>query len=277
MGRVAGKVVFVTGAARGQGRSHAVRLAEEGADVIALDLCDDVDGVPYAGATRRDLDETVAKVHALGRRAVPVVADTRDGPAVSRAVEEGVSEFGRLDLVCANAGVITAPAPLHEMGDEAWDVMMDINLKGVWNTCRAAVPHMVKLGHGGSIVLTSSVAGLRAYPSIGNYVAAKHAVVGLMRTLAIELAPYRIRVNSVHPTQVPTPMIMNDVIPRMFVPGSERPTPAEFEAASAETNLLPVPWVEPVDVSNAVLFLLSDEARYVTGVTLPVDAGSLVR
>jgi (+)-trans-carveol dehydrogenase/(-)-trans-carveol dehydrogenase len=242
-----------------------------------LDLCGDVDEVPYAGATRRDLDETVAAVRALGRRAVPVVADTRDGPAVSRAVAEGLAELGRLDLVCANAGIITAPAALHEMGDAAWDVMMDVNVKGVWNTCRATVPHMLEMGHGGSIVLTSSVAGLRAYPSIGNYVTAKHAIVGLMRTLAVELAPHGIRVNSVHPTQVPTPMIMNDVVSRMFVPESERPTPAEFEAASAETNLLPVPWVEPVDVSNAVLFLVSDEARYVTGVTLPIDAGSLVR
>lgn len=277
MGRVGGKVAFITGAARGQGRSHAIRLAEEGADVIALDLCGDVEEVPYAGATRGDLDDTVAAVRALGRRAVPVMADTRDVQAVSRAVADGLAELGRLDVVCANAGIITAPSALHEMSDAAWDVMMDVNVKGVWNTCRAAIPHMLGLGHGGSIVLTSSVAGLRAYPLIGNYVTAKHAIVGLMRTLAVELAPHGIRVNSVHPTQVPTPMIMNDVVSRMFVPESEHPTPAEFEAASTETNLLPVPWVEPVDVSNAVLFLASDEARYLTGVTLPIDAGSLVR
>lgn len=277
MGRVEGKVALVTGAARGQGRSHALRLAEEGADIVALDRCGDIEGVPYAGGTRSDLDETVSVVQALGRRAIAVEADTRDAAAMARAAAACVAELGRLDVVCANAGIITAPAALHETSEAAWDVMMDVNVKGVWNTCRAALPHMVELGLGGSIVITSSVAGLRAYPGIGNYVTAKHAVVGLMRTLAVELAPDGIRVNSIHPTQVPTPMIMNDVVQRMFVPGSERPTPEEFQAASAATNLMPVPWVEPIDVSNVVLFLASDEARYITGVTLPIDAGSLVR
>jgi (+)-trans-carveol dehydrogenase len=275
--RVEGKVALVTGAARGQGRSHAVRLAEEGADIIAVDVCADILGVPYAGGSEADLNETVNLVEALERRIVASVADVRDYRRLAAVIDAGVSEFGRLDIVCANAGISTTPAQVHLMEEDIWNVMIDINLTGVWHTCKAAIPHVIAGGRGGSFVLTSSVAGLKAYQNIAHYVAAKHGVVGLMRTLANELAPHMIRVNSVHPTQVDTPMIMNDAMFRLFLPEAERPTREEFAQASQETNALPIPWVESIDVSNAVLFLASDEARYITGATLPIDAGCLVK
>jgi (+)-trans-carveol dehydrogenase len=277
MGRVEGKVALVTGAARGQGRSHALRLAAEGADIIALDNCSDVAGVPYAGGTRDDLSTTVKMVEALDRRIVSSVADVRDYSGMASAVKAGVVALGRLDIVCANAGIITEPSPALLMEEDSWQVMLDVNLTGVWHTCKAAVPHVVAGERGGSVILISSVAGLKGHANIANYVSAKHGVVGLMRTLANELAPQMIRVNSIHPTQVDTPMIMNDVMLRLFVPDKDDPSPADFAVASQASNALPIPWVESVDVSNAVLFLASDESRYITGVTLPVDAGSLAR
>jgi SDR family mycofactocin-dependent oxidoreductase len=277
VGRVENKVALVTGAARGQGRSHAIRLAEEGADIIAVDVCADIPGVPYAGGSAEDLAQTVKHVEALDRRIVASTADVRDYTALTAAVDAGVAELGRLDIVCANAGISTTPAPAHLMEEDIWQVMIDINLTGVWHTCKAAVPHLIAGGRGGAIVLTSSVAGLKAYGNIAHYVSAKHGVVGLMRTLATELAGHMIRVNSVHPTQVDTPMIMNDAMFKLFLPEAEAPTREDFAPASQQTNLMPIPWVESIDVSNAVLFLASDEARYVTGVTLPVDAGCLAK
>jgi NAD(P)-dependent dehydrogenase (short-subunit alcohol dehydrogenase family) len=193
------------------------------------------------------------------------------------AIDTGVSELGRLDIVCANAGIITTPSPANLMEENIWQVMIDINLTGVWHTCKASIPHLLAGRRGGSIVLTSSVAGLKAYPNIAHYVSAKHGVVGLMRALANELAPHMIRVNSVHPTQVDTPMIMNDAMFKLFLPESDHPTLEEFAAMSQQTAALPIPWVEPVDVSNAVLFLASEEARYITGVTLPIDGGCLAK
>ena len=276
-GRVQGKVAFITGAARGQGRSHAIRLAQEGADIIAVDVCEDVPTVPYAGATEAELAETVRQVEALDRRIVAVKADVRDYGQLKSALDEGVAQLGRLDIVSANAGIGTSPHKSWEMDDTTWQTMIDINLTGVWHTAKAAIPHLIEGGNGGSIILTSSAAGLQAYENIAHYVSAKHGVVGLMRTLALELAPHSIRVNSIHPTQVDTPMIMNEATYQLFRPDLEHPTRDDFAPASQSVNALPIPWVEPVDISNAVLFLASDEARYVTGVTFPVDAGTVIK
>ncbi len=273
MGRVEGKVAFITGAARGQGRSHAVRLAEEGADIIAVDICDQVGSVQYPMATPDDLAKTVDAVEALDRRIVARQADVRSYDAVKSALEAGVAELGRVDIVSANAG-ISSFAPVEEMDESTWRDMIDINLTGVWNTCKAAIPHLRAAG-GGAIIITSSVAGLKGSANIGHYVSAKHGVVGLMRTLARELAPDMIRVNSVHPTTVDTDMIQNEPTYNLFAPDLENPTPEQMKERFQAINMLPIPWVEARDISNAVLWLASDEARYVTGVTLPIDAGAL--
>jgi SDR family mycofactocin-dependent oxidoreductase len=276
-GRVQGKVAFITGAARSQGRSHAIRLAQEGADIIAVDICEDVPGIPYPGPTEADLAETAKQVEALDRRIVATKADVRDYPALKAAVDDGVAQLGRLDIVSANAGIGASPVKAWEMDDSTWQTMLDINLTGVWHAAKAAIPHLIEGGNGGSIILTSSAAGLQAYENIAHYVSAKHGVVGLMRTLALELAPYMIRVNSIHPTQVDTDMIQNEATYRLFRPDLEHPTREDFASASQSVNALPIPWVEPVDISNAVLFLASDEGRYITGVTLPVDAGTVIK
>jgi (+)-trans-carveol dehydrogenase len=277
-GRVEGKVAFITGAARGQGRSHAVRLAQEGADIIAVDVCADIAPyLPYDGATEEDLAETVRAVEALDRRIVAVKADVRDFGALRSAVDRGVGELGRLDIVSANAGLGTASTDSLAIEPPVWQDMIDVNLTGVWHTAKACTPHIVAGGRGGSIILTSSALGLMAVPNLAHYTSAKHGVVGLMRTLALELAPHMIRVNSVHPTQVGTAMLLNDAIYAMFRPDLDHPTRDDFAEASREMNALPVPWVEPVDISNAVLFLASDEARYITGVALPVDAGMTIK
>jgi SDR family mycofactocin-dependent oxidoreductase len=271
VGRVEGKVAFITGAARGQGRSHAVRLAEEGADIIAVDLCQDVPSVPYPGAGEDDLAETVKQVEALDRRIVARRADVRDLGALRDAVDAGLSEFGHIDVICANAGILSLGGVL-ELDEDVWQDVLDVNLTGVWKTVRAAAPSMVERGQGGSIILTSSVAGLVAYLGFAHYVSAKHGVTGLMRAMAMELAPHRIRVNSVHPTTVDTPMVQNPALYEVFgVPGASRDEAAQ---AFRAVNALPVPWVEAVDVSNAVLYLASDESRYVTGLTMTVDAGA---
>jgi SDR family mycofactocin-dependent oxidoreductase len=276
-GRVEGKVAFITGAARGQGRSHAVRLAQEGADIIAIDICEDIPGVPYAGANEADLAETVKEVEALDRRIVAAKADVRDYAGLKKALDDGVAQLGRLDIVSANAGIAPSGTPAWEIGEPAWQTVVDINLTGVWHTAKAAIPHLIAGGRGGSIILTSSAAGLQAYEGIAQYVSAKHGVVGLMRNLAIELAPHFIRVNSIHPTQVDTPMIQNPSTWKLFRPDLENPTKEDFAPGSQALNVLPIPWVDPVDISNAVLFLASDEARYVTGVALPVDAGAVIK
>jgi (+)-trans-carveol dehydrogenase len=276
-GRVEGKVAFITGAGRGQGRSHAVRLAAEGADIIAIDVCAPIENVPFDLASEDDLAETADMVKALDRRVVTAKVDVRDLDGLTEAVTNGVEQLGRLDIVAANAGIATGGSSLEEMGEKTWQDMIDVNMTGVWHTAKAAIPHIVAGGRGGSIILTSSVGGLKSYPFCGHYVTAKHGVIGIMRTLAIELAQNKIRVNSVHPTQVNTPMIMNDATYQMFRPDLENPGPDDFAPLSQMMNTLPVPWVEPEDISNAVLFLASDEARYITGVTLPVDAGACLK
>jgi SDR family mycofactocin-dependent oxidoreductase len=272
VGRVDGKVAFITGAARGQGRSHALRLAQEGADIIALDLCQPIESVPYALPTGGDLIETVKMVEELDRRIVAREADVRDLAQVQAVVEEGISEFGHIDIVCANAGIASF-APTLEMDEQMWQDMIDINLTGVWKTVRAAAAPMVERRQGGSIIFTSSVAGLFGFPNLAHYSAAKHGVVGMMRVLAQEFAPYMIRVNTVNPTTVNTPMVVNDAVPALFRPDLENPTVEDMNEALMGLNSLPIALVEAVDVSNAVLWLASDEARYITGVALPVDAG----
>jgi (+)-trans-carveol dehydrogenase len=275
-GRVEGKVAFITGAARGQGRSHAVTLAREGADIIAIDIDAQIGSVPYPMATPEDLAQTVKEVEAAGRRIVATQADVRDYDALKQALDDGVAQLGRLDIVSANAGIVSY-GRAEELSEQTWRDMIDVNLTGEWHAAKAAIPHLRAGGRGGSIILTSSEMGLRAMPNTAHYTAAKHGVVGLMRTLALELAPDFIRVNSIHPTSVDTPMVMNQATYRLFRPDLKNPTADDMAEASRAVNALPIPWVEPADISNAVLWLASDESRYVTGVTLPVDAGWFVK
>jgi len=268
-GRLKGKVALITGAARGQGRAHAVRLASEGADIIGVDICAPIASVPYPLATADDLAATVKLVEDTGARIVAKEADVRDRASLSDAVHAGVEELGRLDIVIANAGI----APMQS-GDDGWRDVIDVNLTGVYNTIKAAIPTLVKQGAGGSIVLISSAAGLAGVgsPDAGSvgYAAAKHGVVGLMRVYANLLAKQNIRVNSIHPTGVETPMIDND-----FTRGWLAKMAAESDSPGSMGNALPVEVLQPEDIANAVAWLVSDQARYITGITLPVDAGFL--
>jgi len=276
-GRVEGKVAFITGAARGQGRSHALRLAQEGADIIAVDIQGQMDSVPYEMSSAEDMAETVRQIEALDRRIVATKADVRDFDAIKGALDEGVAQLGKLDIVSANAGIFSF-GTMEELTETQFDDMLDVNLKGVWHAAKAAIPHL-RANKGGSMILTSSTAGILALPNIGHYVAAKHGVVGLMKTLALELAPDMIRVNSVHPTSVDTDMIQNAATYALFAPDlaeSERNRDV-LAPRFATMNALPIPWVETVDISNAVLWLASDESRYVTGLQLKVDAGQTLK
>ena len=267
-GRVAGKVAFITGAARGQGRSHAIRLAEEGADIIAVDICRDYGTVPYAMAAEADLAQTVKAVEALDRRIIATQADVRDAAALKAAVDDGVAQLGRLDIVSANAGICTVQ-PWDEVSPAVWQDTLDTNLTGVWNTMVVSVPHLIAAG-GGSIICTSSTAGIKGMPYLAPYVAAKHGVVGIARTMANELAAHKIRVNTVHPTGVDTPMGTG-------LGGLETLIGRDPNLGPIYMNTLPVEIVDPRDISNAVLFLASDEARYVTGLEFTVDAGNTIR
>lgn len=275
MDRLAGKVAFITGAARGQGRAMAVRFAEEGADIIALDVCADIAGVPYSGARPDDLAETARLVTATGARCHPGQADVRDLDAVRAVVDEGVAVLGGLDIVVANAG-IGMLGSAEDTTVEDWDTMIDVNLGGAWKTVKVTIPHLKQRG-GGSIVVTSSAAGIQGPPNIAAYVAAKHGLIGLMKALANELAPFMIRANTIHPAQVATTMILNDDTYRLFRPDLENPGPDDIVEISKRMHNLPIPWLEPLDVANAALFLASDEGRYVTGVSLPVDAGMVIK
>lgn len=272
-GRVAGRAALVTGAARGIGRACAVRLAEEGADVVCVDIAGPVDTVPYEGASLRGLEETLELVRATGATALPVRADVRDGRAMASAVQTAVDELGRLDLVVAAAGIDSWGAA-WELTDEQWDAMIGVNLTGVWQTAKAAAPVMRAQGSG-AMVFIGSVLSHRANRDFAHYTAAKHGVLGLVRALALELATDRVRVNGVDPTVVLTDMVMNQAYNDRMI-GHEGATMEEVKAHYAKWNRLPEPWIEPVDVANAVLFLLSDEARHITGVSLPVDLGAML-
>ncbi|MEJ2870511.1 mycofactocin-coupled SDR family oxidoreductase [Actinomycetospora sp. OC33-EN08] len=273
MGRLEGKVVFITGAARGQGRSHAVRLAQEGADVIAVDTSRPVDSVPYPLARPEDLAETVRLVEAMDRRIVAVDADVRDRESLDLAVAEGLREFGRLDIVLANAGV-SSPAPVLELSETAWQEMIDINLTGVWRTLAASVPAIIEGGRGGAVVLTSSVAAVKANENIGHYSAAKAGLVALAKVAAKEWAPHAIRVNTIHPTTVATGMVLNDSTYKLFRPDLDAPTREEFEAAATVVNLLPVAALDPSEISEAVLHLVADSGRHITATQTLLDAGA---
>lgn len=277
VGRVEGKVALITGAARGQGRSHALRLAQEGADIIAVDLCESIPGVPSIGATEADLEQTAKEVEGLGRRIVARKADVRDFRALKSAVDAGVAELGHLDIVCANAGVFTFGRRAQDVSEDDWDTTVDINLKGVWLTAKAAIPILIAQGTGGSIIVTSSNAGLKGAPNIIAYSASKHGLLGISRTLALELASHNIRVNTVHPTAVATPMVQNEALYQLFVPDVSGPTLEQAVSVFEQLHAMAIPWVEPSDVSNAVLFLASDESRFVTGTELKVDAGSTIK
>jgi SDR family mycofactocin-dependent oxidoreductase len=259
------KVVVVTGAAGGMGRAHCVRFADEGADVIALDVATAVD----------ELRDTAAEVQNRGRRCVTGSADVADGEALAAAVDAGVAELGRLDVLVANAGIYPAGAPTWELTEELWRRTLDVNLTGVWHTVKAGLKHIGD--RGGSIVIISSTNGLRGTANTAHYTSSKHAVLGLARTLANELGPNGIRVNSVHPGAVGTPMILNEATLGRLQPDLEKPTAADAGALLRTRHLLQVPWVEPVDIANAVVFLASDEARYITGTELVVDAGLLAK
>ncbi|MGW6898953.1 mycofactocin-coupled SDR family oxidoreductase [Streptomyces sp. NPDC054919] len=272
-GRFDAKVAFITGAARGQGRSHAIRLAEQGADIIAVDICQQIGTVNYAMSTPADLAQTVKDVEALGRRIVAAEADVRDLAALRKVAADGAAQLGSIDIVLANAGISGVTGFVGE-DPAAFRDAVDVNLTGTWNTVQAAAGHMIGQGRGGAIVLTSSTLGLSGRGGDGSggydgYVASKHGVVGLMRTFANWLAPHNIRVNTVHPTGVNTPMVDN---PEVSAYLDTHP-----EIGRQLANLLPVPNVEALDITNAVAWLVSDEARYVTGVTLSVDAGLAVK
>jgi SDR family mycofactocin-dependent oxidoreductase len=269
MGKLEGKVAFITGAARGQGRSHAVRLAQEGADIIAVDICEQLDAVTYPMPTPDDLAQTTKEVEALGQRMVARIADVRDITALQKAFDEGVGELGPVSIVLANAGIGAGASPVSE--EQQWEDVIGVNLTGVWNTGRVAIPSMIEQGQGGAIVLTSSTGGLIGVgisaAGFLAYTAAKHGVIGLMRSWANYLAPHMIRVNSVAPTAVRTPMAADGDLAKVMErhPG----------IANALTNAMPVDLVEPLDVSNAIAWLVSDDARYITGTVVPVDAGLL--
>jgi SDR family mycofactocin-dependent oxidoreductase len=267
-GRVEGKVAFITGAGRGQGRSHAVRLAEEGADIIAIDVPGDYASVGYGMADQADLDHTVKLIEALDRRIVARKADVRDAASLKAVLDEGVAELGHLDIVCANAGICTVQA-WDEVTPQVWQDTLDTNLTGVWNTMVTAAPHLIANG-GGSIICTSSTAGIKGLPFLAPYVAAKHGVVGIARSLANELAHHHIRVNTVHPTAVDTPMAAG-------LGGIEPLIQRDPNLGPLFMNTYPVEMVDARDISNAVLFLASDEARYVTGLEFTVDAGNTIR
>ena len=269
-----GRVALVTGAARGQGRSHALALAERGVDVVLVDSVRGIDTVPYVMPDRADLDETRAAVEKLDRRAVAVEVDVRTDELVD-VVTGAVAELGRLDIVVANAGVLGAAKPSWELTLQEWSTVVDINLTGVWQTIRASVPHVIAGGRGGSLIAISSIAGLRGVPNVAQYTAAKHGVVGLMNAVANEVAQHSIRANTIHPTNVRTSMIDNPASARIFRPDLDAPSLDDGVEALSRINLLPVPWIDSSDVSDAVVWLASDASRFVTGASIPVDAGSL--
>jgi SDR family mycofactocin-dependent oxidoreductase len=272
----AGKVVVVSGAARGQGRSHAVRFAEQGADVIAFDICAQLDSVAYPMSSRDDLDQTVELVENAGGRIVADVADVRHPEGVDAVLARGAERFGTVDVVVANAGISVRPGPFWEQDPQAFRDVTETNLFGVWNTFRAAVPMMIRSGTRGSLVAVASGAALKGTPNIAGYVASKAGVVGLARSMAREVASYGIRVNCVLPGNTDTPMFRNESVRNLFVPERQEPTEDEFLARAASGIPMGVPFVDPADITEAVTWLASDAARYVTGTTLVVDGGGAI-
>lgn len=276
MGRVEGKVALVTGAARGQGRAHAIRLAQEGADIVALDIAANISVVEEPLGTMAELEATAKAVEDLDRRILVRQADVRDQGALDAVVADAKATFGRLDIIVANAGIFVMEGAL-QTSQELWDEIIDVDLTGVWRTIKAAVPLMIEGGRGGSVIITSSAAGLKGLTWMSAYVAAKHGLVGLMRTLANELGEFGIRVNTIHPGSVNTPMIMTKARLKELRPDLENPTPADVDLRFSDSNPLRIGSMDPVEIANAALWLASDEARCVTGATIPVDGGLVVK
>jgi (+)-trans-carveol dehydrogenase len=278
MGRLEGKVAFITGIARGQGRSHAIRMAQEGARIVGLDVCDEIEGVQYPLATTGDLKETISRVEAVGGSIHAEVGDVRSFDDVRRVIDAGREAFGEIDVVVANAGITCRVGPTWELDELDWTQTLAVNLIGAWQATRAVIPQMIKDGRRGSLILISSAVGIKGAENLGPYVASKHGVIGLMRTLARELAPHRIRVNCILPGPIDTPILINDMMGKIFCPDLAHATREDMAAASLAAPLaaMPVPWFDPVEVSNAVVWLASDESTYVTGVPLSIDAGASV-
>jgi (+)-trans-carveol dehydrogenase len=274
-GRVAGKVAFITGAARGQGRAEAVRLAEEGADIIAFDICAPIVGrEAFPASTPEDLAETARLVEMADRRCLTVRGDTRSFSEVSAAVEAGLAEFGHIDIAVANAGIAGGSALAHDISDADWQTTLDVNLTGVWHTAKAVLPSLIEAGNGGCIVITSSAAGVKAMENLADYGAAKAAVIHLTKILALENGRHGIRVNTIAPGNIDTPLVMNDPMFKLFRPDLEAPTRADVEPVFSGLKVLKgKTWLSPRDVADAVLWLASDEGAFVTGIVLPVDAG----
>lgn len=277
MGLFDGKVVFITGAARGQGRSHAVRFAREGADVLATDVCADIPATGYPGATAEDLAETKRLVEAEGRRCVTRVVDVRDAASMAAAVDEGSAELGVVDVVVANAGISGKDYGVQATSVDVWREVVDINLTGVFITLQTGCKGMIERGGPGAVVVVSSIMGLRTHGGVPAYTSAKHGLVGLTKSAAHELSRLSIRVNAVHPGNVLTPMIENDVLFGMFRPDLPHPTADDVAPLMQQMNLLPAPWAMPSDVTEAVVWLASDQARYVTGASLPIDLGAIIK
>jgi SDR family mycofactocin-dependent oxidoreductase len=276
MGQLDGQVAFITGLARGQGRSHALTLAREGADIIGLDLCGEIDSTTYPGTTLDDLEETARLIKEAGRQAVLSQADVRNYDQVQAAFDRGVKQFGRVDIVIPNAG-ICAGGKTWAITTEAWRETIDINLTGAWHAVKAAVPTLIQQKQGGSVVFIGSTEALKGAENMSSYAASKHAITGLMTSLARELGQYNIRVNSVNPTCVDTNMIQNPYVWGLFRPDLENPTREAVEDSFAGTHILPVPWMEPVDVSRAIVYLVTESGRYITASTLTIDAGFIVK
>jgi SDR family mycofactocin-dependent oxidoreductase len=266
-----GKTAVITGGARGQGRSHALALAGAGADIALLDAVSDVATVPYPLATEADMEQTRKSVEDLDRRCETIKVDVRDGAAMTRAVDQVVTRLGRVDILCANAGIFSWSS-VEEMTDQIWQDMIDVNLTGVFNSFRAVAPHMRRQGSG-RVIATASMAGRGGFAQIGHYVAAKWGLIGLTKSFALEMGPHHVTANVVAPTNVNTDMIQNDAARRFFVPDVESPTEADAAKAMSGMTGMGIPWVEPSDISGAILYLVSDSARYVTGEVLHVAAG----
>jgi (+)-trans-carveol dehydrogenase len=278
MGLFDGKVVLITGAARGQGRSHAVRFAQEGADVVALDACIDIPSTRYPGATPADLSETARLVEAAGQRCFSRIVDVRDHAAMTDAVETSTDELGVADIVIANAGINGDDFGIQATSYDVWREVIDINLSGVFVTLQTGCRGMIARRGPGAVILVSSIMGLRTLGGVPAYTASKHGLVGLMKSAAYELAPLSIRVNSIHPGNVRTAMLEdNHDLHRLFRPDLEDPTLDDMAKGMQDMNLMRAPWVMPADISDAVLWLASDQARYITGAALPIDLGATIK
>jgi len=271
LGKLDGKVALVTGGARGQGRSHAVALAREGADIIVCDIADQIKSVPYQMGNAEQLEQTVKLVEDLDRRCIAVKADVRDAIQVKAVVEAGLAEFGAIDILLANAGIMSLEQ-ISQMSDEVWQDMIDVNLTGVFYSIRAVLPHMIEAGYG-RIVVTASQGGRTAFQNLGHYVASKWGVIGLMKAVALEVAANGITVNAVCPTNVDTDMIHHETLYKRFRPDADKPTREDVTPVFTAINPIPVPWVQPQDVSDAVLFLVSDQAKFITGDAISIAAG----